>query len=78
MDPELCGPVATGSSPEHVHQNSAECGITEPMSEARFTFVVRFFPSCQEGKPSRHKFLSPLSGTRGSGGGSRPGSLRER
>ena len=27
----------------HVHQNSVECGITEPMSEARCTFTVSFF-----------------------------------
>ena len=27
----------------HVHQNSVECGITEPMSEASFTFTVSFF-----------------------------------
>ena len=59
MDPELCGPVATVSSPKHVHQNSAECGITEPMSEARFTFVVRFFLLDKRESPAGTSSLAP-------------------
>ena len=78
VDPELCGSVSTVSPPES--RSSELCGVWYYRADvwSKVYLHGELLPSCQEGKPGSHKFLSSLSGTRGGGGGRRTGSFRER